>query len=122
VIFMAYADHDQRRRLITGLRSLVTLLETRPEMPTPRFMDLTVFPQDGTDDAMRAEVDRIAALLGSKIDATSLDHGHYSTGRSFGPVRYEVTAVLSAARARHAAWCSYADSVTPDSHTTSMEM
>lgn len=101
VIFMAYADHDQRRRLIAGLRSLVTLLETRPEVPTPAFTTLTVFPPRGTDDAMRAEVDRIAALLGMKIETRSLDHGHYCAGRDFGPVRYEAAAILSGARAQH---------------------
>ena len=119
---MAYADHDQRRRLIAGLRSLVTLLETRPEVPTPTFTDLTVFPPRGTDAAMCAEVDRIAALLGSEVDTESLDHGHYKTSRSFGPVEYKAVAILSAARAQHAAWCSYADSVTADSDTTTKGM
>ena len=119
---MAYADHDQRRRLIAGLRSLVTLLEIRPEVPTPTFTDLTVFPPRSTDDAMRAEVDRVASLLGSEIDTESLDHGHYKTALSFGPVEYKVVAILSAARARDAARRAYADAMTPDSDTTAKEM
>jgi len=112
---MAYADHEQRQRLIAGLRSLVALLETRPEVPTPTFTTLTVFPPRDTDDAMRSEVDRIAAILGAEIETKSLEHGHYCAGRNFGPVRYEVAAILSAARARYDAWRSSADSLTPDS-------
>ncbi len=40
-------------------------------------------------------------LLGSEIDPEHLRFHHYCTGIAFGPVRFESTAILSPARARH---------------------
>lgn len=111
---MAHADTTQRLRLITGLRALADFLEDRPEIPAPRSVEVSAFAADGTDDAMRAEIDRVIALLGSEIERQHLDHGHYSTSLDFGPVRYAAIAVLADARARFDALNSYRGAVTPD--------
>lgn len=110
---MRYADMNQRPRLIAGLRALAAFLEAHPEVPAPHGAEISVFTR-GTDDAMRAEVDRIAALAGSQINAEDLSRGHYRTEKDFGPVSYSAIAILKAARARHNALMSYSDAVIPD--------
>jgi hypothetical protein len=112
---MAYTASENRRgRLVAGLRALADFLENRPEAPAPRWADAMVYVTTGTDAEMRAEVDYIADLIGSQIDAQRLAHGHYRTVRNFGPVQYGAIAVLADARARHEALHSYAGAVTPD--------
>ncbi|MGW7478640.1 hypothetical protein ACWGH8_08670 [Nonomuraea muscovyensis] len=105
--------HD-RTALITGLRALAAFLEANPEIPVtlPRVV-LHQFPEHGTDADMRAQVDKVAALLGTEIDPHHSTYGHYSTRLDFGPVRYDYTAILAAARARHAADDSYRGSIDP---------
>ncbi|MFC4591837.1 hypothetical protein [Sphaerisporangium corydalis] len=110
-------DPDHRTAFITGLRHLATFLETNPDVPVPRFSTtIGYFPERSADAEMCAEIDRIAALCGTKIDSGALAHDHYSTALHFGPVRYEAFAILADARARHDAFSSYHGCVTPD-HT-----
>ncbi|MFD9950743.1 hypothetical protein ACFWYW_58650 [Nonomuraea sp. NPDC059023] len=107
--------NDHRTALITGLVELAAFLEANPDIPTPSG-SLTVhhFPEKASDAEMSAEVDRIADLLGSEIDPQHRPHGHYCTGISFGPIRFQTTAILADARARHAAENSYRDCVVPN--------
>jgi len=108
---MTYADAEQRLRLIAGLRALTDFLETRPEVPAPCTV---VFVSRGTDNAMRAETQRAAALISSQIDPGYVTHGQHRTARDFGPVQYRMVAVLAESRARHDALISYSGAVVPD--------
>jgi len=97
---MTYANHPERNELIAGLRALADWLESRPEIPAPRWADVMVFPSTSTDSEMTAEVDEIATLIGADIKDQIADHGHYTTSRDFGPVQYRLVAILANARAR----------------------
>ncbi|GII67351.1 hypothetical protein Skr01_74360 [Sphaerisporangium krabiense] len=110
-------DPDHRTAFITGLRRLATFLEANPEVPVPRYSTTIGYCAERTADAeMCAEIDRIAALCGTKIDSGALAHDHYLTALHFGPVRYEAFAILADARARHEAFSTYHGCVIPD-HT-----
>ncbi|MDX3110583.1 hypothetical protein [Nonomuraea angiospora] len=67
-----------------------------------------------TDAEKCADIDQIAARIGSTIDQADIPYGHYSTSRFFGPVEYRAVAILAAARARHDAEASYRGCVQPD--------
>ncbi|WP_169981732.1 hypothetical protein [Microbispora sp. H10836] len=106
---------NHRTATIAGLRALADFLEANPAVPVPRSsISITYFPDRADDAGMRAEIDRIAGLLGAEIDPGRLPYSHYRTGLDFGPVRYEALAVLAAARARHEAVTSYEDCILPD--------
>ncbi|GAA1264685.1 hypothetical protein Psi02_63890 [Planotetraspora silvatica] len=110
---------DHRAAFITGLRALATFLETNRAVPVPGYAVRIIHaPRQSTDAEMCAEIDRIAALLGTPVDTNRLRNGHYSTGLDFGPVRYQATAVLADARARFDALNTYTDCVTPDTDAT----
>ncbi|WP_084959570.1 hypothetical protein [Thermoactinospora rubra] len=109
---------DRRTALITGLRDLADFLEANPDVPaSPYSLTFNTFPAKGPDAEMCAEVDKVAALLGSEIDPDHLPHGHYTTVRWFGPVEYRFTAILAAARARYRAEDSYRGCIQPDTDT-----
>jgi hypothetical protein len=83
-----------RETTCKGLRALADYLEAHPDLPVPT-MDGRVIPQ-GTDVEDRAEVDRIAAILGTPITVNPAGT-HYETGRDFGGgVRYSAVAITSA--------------------------
>ena len=92
---MNHADAEERSRLITGLRDLADFLETRPEVPAPRWADVFVFPSSTTDDEMKHEIDAVAALIGSSVDDGTAEHLNYVTTRNFGPVQYRAVAIQS---------------------------
>ncbi|GAA3112842.1 hypothetical protein [Nonomuraea salmonea] len=105
----------ERDALIAGLIALAGLLKANPKLPIPVAPVVAhAFPDRGPDDEMRAEVDKVADLLGTEIDPAHTPYGHYQTAIEFGPVRYEFTAILAAARAHHDAVNSYRDSVQID--------
>ncbi|HEX4813142.1 MAG TPA: hypothetical protein VFV66_10375 [Nonomuraea sp.] len=107
---------NDRDALIAGLIALAGLLKANPKVPVPLApVIIRAFPATGPDHEMRAEVDKVAALLGTEIDSRHLPYDHYMTALDFGPVRYEYTAILAAARARHAAEDSYRDCIKHDS-------
>ncbi|MET7459583.1 hypothetical protein [Nonomuraea sp. NPDC005501] len=93
-------DPHARLALVAGLRALAQLLHDRPDIPAPRRIDVYHFAQKVSDDEMRAEIDRIAALLGT---TTEEHNGHYSTFIRLGAVEYQATASLADSCARHAA-------------------
>ncbi|GAA2375972.1 hypothetical protein [Nonomuraea africana] len=105
---------DDRTALITGLLDLAAFLEANPEVPVS-LGTVTVhqFPTHGSDAEMCAQVDKVAAVLGTEIDPKDRPYGHYATGLDFGPVRYQFTAILAAARARRQADDSYRGCVDP---------
>lgn len=89
---MTYADTSERAALIGGLRALADFLESNPEVPAPSYADVYSFPPDRSCAEMRAEIDIIAAQLGSTARETA-DGSHYTATRSFGPVEYRAVAI-----------------------------
>ncbi|MEV4838612.1 hypothetical protein AB0K05_29205 [Nonomuraea sp. NPDC049486] len=104
---------DDRTALIHGLIQLAAFLQANPDVPTPRGVTVHHFTPNADDDQMRAQLDHLAALLGSDIDAGG---GHYGTSRFFGPVEYRAVAILADARTQHTANDSYYGCITPDTH------
>ena len=80
-----YASADERARLIAGFRALADFLQDHPDVPAPRWADVMVFPPDGTDEEMRAEINQIAARIGTEPADRTADRGHYTASRNFGP-------------------------------------
>jgi hypothetical protein len=93
-----YANSEQRAELIAGLRDLADFLDQDPQVPAPRFIDLFVFPPPGSDAEMFAEIDVIAALIGTTASDTGSPSGHYSAVLGFGAVQYRAVAIPNSAR------------------------
>lgn len=89
-------EPDRRARLITGLLDLAIFLEANPDVPAPHSADVFVFPADGTDDEKRAEIDVIAARIGT--EAIESKNGHYRASLLFGPVEYHALAICQPRR------------------------
>ena len=89
---MTYASTEERTAMIGGLRALADHLESTPEVPAPRFVDIYTFPPGRACTEMRAEIDAIAELLGSQARETAAGE-HYTATRSFGPVEYRAVAI-----------------------------
>ncbi|GGP18435.1 hypothetical protein LDL08_33135 [Nonomuraea glycinis] len=102
---------DDRTALVHGLIQMAVFLQANHEVPAPHGVTVHHFIPRADDDQMRAQIDHLAALLGSDIDAGG---GHYGTSRLFGPVEYRAVAILADARATYAAQDSYRGCVTPD--------
>ncbi|GAA3569674.1 hypothetical protein GCM10022419_058220 [Nonomuraea rosea] len=107
---------NHRSALINGLLDLAAFLEAHPDLPVSSCVTLHHFPKQDDDAGLRAEIDQIAARIGSEIDFEDSPYGHYATSVFFGPVEYRAVAVLAAARARHDAEASYYGYIQPD-HT-----
>ena len=96
---MNYHGKDEMRvRLIAGLRELAEFLDHNPEVPTPWGADVIVFPADGSDPEMFAEIDAIAEQIGTTASDAASPAGHYSAVRAFGPVHYRAVAIPASAR------------------------
>ncbi|WP_113700635.1 hypothetical protein [Nonomuraea lactucae] len=114
---MSPAQHHRRRELIAGLRALATFLDSHPHVPVPRYGTVRVavhtkYDTDATTEPEAiAEVERIAALLGTTPTA---EDGHHVAGAEFGSVRYEAVLITQAAMERRAALDSYRDAITLD--------
>jgi hypothetical protein len=93
-----YGNVGGRLRLIAGLRELADFLNRNPEVPAPWRADLIVFPLEGSDAEMFAEIDAIAEQIGVTASDADSPAGHYSAVRSFGPVHYRAVAIPHAAR------------------------
>ncbi|MBV9405188.1 MAG: hypothetical protein JO211_07575 [Acidobacteriaceae bacterium] len=93
-----YANAAERDRLIAGLRALADFLEDHSDVPAPCWADVLIFPPDGTDDEMRAEIDTIAARIEARATDEGSAHAHYVASRSFGPVEYRAVAIPRARR------------------------
>lgn len=106
-------DSNERQAVIDGLGELATFLKEHPDAPVHSNVTITFFPCGNDDEAERAEVDRIAAILGVTSTANDRDT-HYTAERSFGGVTYQAAAIRSDAMRRWDAERSYADAVQPD--------
>jgi hypothetical protein len=92
VISVSYANADERGRLIAGIHTLADFLQDHPDVPAPRWADVYVFPPRGADEQMRAEIDQIAARIGTVV-TDDANHGYYAASRHFGPVHYRAVAI-----------------------------
>lgn len=101
---------DPRQAVIDGLRDLADFLEANPDVPVNGRHGIAYSAVVGSDDADRAEVDRVAALL--DVKATD-DQGHYIASRYFGPIQYRAVAIPSEQMRRYRAEHSYAGVVQP---------
>ncbi|WP_433463951.1 hypothetical protein [Spirillospora sp. CA-128828] len=104
---------DKRTAFVQGLRELAAFIEAHPDLPVPHS-DSSVGPYLGnstpdTDQQRRAEVDRIASILG----VTTSGDSHYKASRRFGPIAYTAVAISSAVMERHAAHMSYYNVIQP---------
>jgi hypothetical protein len=86
-----YADERERARLVAGLRDLAEFLARNPRVPAPRYATVHVFPPDGADAGMFAEIDAIAGQIAAT--AVTGAAGHYVAVREFGPVQYRAVAI-----------------------------
>jgi hypothetical protein len=93
-----YANSEERHRLIAGLRDLADFLDQNPQIPAPLRTDLLVFPPNGSDAEMFAEIDAIAGRIGTTASDADSPSGHYSAVRDFGAVQYRAIAIPNAAR------------------------
>ena len=105
-----------RGKVITGLRQLADYLDAHPAIPVGTYgWDLNIYPDRGDGDgAARAEVDRIAALLGVQVRDDTGRGGHYTAARTFGLICYRAVHIPQTRMAEHEALMSYSDCVTPD--------
>lgn len=120
------ADHrlTLRNGTIQGLRALADFLQDNPEVPVrEQGGEYMLFVRDRSDDEARAEVDRIAGLLGVAVQDDTERGGHYTATRSFGRVAYHVVHIPDRARREHAARMSYLTNITlePDGTRTGQE-
>jgi hypothetical protein len=106
-------DIQERRDFIAGLRDLADFLERTREVPVPRWESVMFFPSASTDNEMRQEIDRVAALLGSGIEDRTAEYGHYTTSRYFGTLQYRAVAIPARTAAYHAARMSYSENIAP---------
>ncbi|GAB2450879.1 hypothetical protein GCM10027187_18440 [Streptosporangium sandarakinum] len=105
--------NDHRTDLARGLVSLAVFTLTHRDVPVPSVVTVTHYAK-GSDEEIRAEIDRIAALLGVATDPGDADQNHYTTAVNFGPVTYQAVGILAAARTRHQAQTSHEDCITLD--------
>jgi hypothetical protein len=86
-----YANRAERLDLIAGLLALAKFLEENEEIPSPKYVDVMVFPHEGSDHADRREVDRVAALIDTAAQESAA--GHYVASRKFGLIEYRAIAI-----------------------------
>src|SRR5512139_1281722 len=104
-----------RNETIQGLRALADFLQDNSEVPVrEQGGEYMLFVGDRSDDEARAEVDRIAGLLGVAVQDDTGRGGHYTATRSFGRVAYHVVHIPDQARREHAARMSYLANITLD--------
>jgi hypothetical protein len=108
-------DLFARAQTIVGLRQLADYLEDHPDLPVKEYgFDLTIYPEPDTDAAGRAEVDRIADLLGvTPVDNTPMG-GHYIASKAFGRISYRAVYISSRAWAKYNARNSYEHNISLD--------
>jgi hypothetical protein len=84
-------------RVHAGLINLATFLEQHPGLPLGPVEPLCCPVTSGTDEENRAEVDRIARMLGVTAGIAFACPGYYRACRDFGGgITYTATAVSNA--------------------------
>ena len=91
---MSTSDETRRAEVAAALRALASFIEEHPDLPLP--WNVPAAPHlDGTDEDDRAEVDRIAAILG--VAPHQNGPSHYEVHRDFGArVSYGAVAITEA--------------------------
>lgn len=111
-------DLLHRSKVTGGLRQLADWLDAHPDVPVcPYGWDLHIYPHLADEAAGRAEVDRIAAMLGVHVTDETQDGGHYRAIRSFGLITYEAVHIPQRYRDTYEALMSYQGCVTPAGST-----
>jgi hypothetical protein len=110
-----YAEEAANRRLraafTAALREMADYLDAHPDLPLPSAAEVAPY-LDGTDEQDRAEVDRIAGILGARPETTP--GGHYRVSRTFGArVTYQAVAIPDQQMQDWEALMSYRSAVTP---------
>jgi len=78
-------------------------LAQHPDLPLSKYDAMSYHVHADTDEQQRAEIDRIAAILGVKA-AENADRDRYAAERAFGPgVTYKATAIDREAMTRYSA-------------------
>ncbi|MCP2341626.1 hypothetical protein [Actinomadura rupiterrae] len=75
-----------------GLRNLASLIERRMDLPVPRNVEISYSVIADSDEDARAEVDRIAGILG-ETPGYPYGDSHYIVTHDFGPVTYAAVAI-----------------------------
>lgn len=108
-------DLFARHQTIAGLRALADFLEATPDVPVAEYgREYTLYTRDCHDTCGRAEVDRIAALLGVPVTDDTDRDGHYTAERAFGRIVYRIVHIPARRTAEYEARNSYRDNITLD--------
>lgn len=101
--------------VIRGLGNYAAFLAAHPDLPLDDGNPLHCCVTGGTDEDERAEVDRIAGILGTAARYMPGSETHYAAERDFGGVTYLAVAITARHMAEHSAWSSYCGAVQPES-------
>jgi hypothetical protein len=103
-----------RDQVIAGLRQLAGYLEQHPGVPVNLHgWQLGVYDLHDEDRDGMAEVDRVAAILGTAVTDQTATGGHYHASRQFGPVGYEIVRVTRQRLEACQTAMSYYGAITP---------
>jgi sarcosine oxidase gamma subunit len=94
------------RDFTDGLRELADYLDERPELiPSQAYVGarVSIHIHRDTEEEARAEVDRLAAILGVPAEFTTPAETHYEAIRKFGPHEYTVITITRAHMQRYSA-------------------
>jgi hypothetical protein len=90
---------EGRPARIQGLREFADLMESRPDLPMPRSIRLTIYV-DGTAQERQAQLQYAADRLGEPIGPSFKGSDVLRTYRDFGPVKYLICAYPPAGQDR----------------------
>jgi hypothetical protein len=108
------SDLLHRAKVVGGLRQLADWLDDHPDLPVAPFgWEVNVYPHQDDPAASRAEVDRIAATLGTQVADDTGQGGHYRAQRIFGLISYGAVHIPARNIATYDALMSYRGCVTP---------
>jgi hypothetical protein len=114
---MTAEPDGKRAQVLQGLAALAACLKVHPELPlNGPSVPHHVYVHDGNDAENRAEVDRIATVLGVTARDAYGDGVKYEAVRDFGGgVTYRCIAMSRKYGAGHSAAMSYLGHVQPES-------
>lgn len=107
---------NHRRSVIQGLRELADELSLNPGIPVPLVVEIGYHPRGASDEEKRAEVDRIAKLLGVTPEFSPSGDSYVAT-RRYGAVHYRAITIGAAEMARWNALMSYGPNITTNTET-----
>lgn len=106
-------DPGTRNAYISALHDLADYLQAHPALPVPQYGTTASVHADSADHGGCAQVDHIAAQLGTPAEDNLASTGYYEAKRYFGPIEYLAWAASDATTARTEASASYWGCVTP---------